>query len=85
MIHQDVEIPDLKHHLLCPIQFRTNGNTINDCPKLLNDHQTEEKHAIIADDEWGDKFVLPLCLSGVTFYFLLVSRLIMNGSDGRSC
>ena len=68
VIHQAVEIPDLKYHLLWPMQVRTNSITVNDCPIFLNEHLNEETHAIIADDEWGNKLVLPLCLSGVISY-----------------
>ena len=68
VIHLDVEIPDLKHHMLCPLQFRTNGVTVIDCPILLTYHPTEETHAIISDIKWGNKVVLPLWLSGVTSY-----------------
>ena len=51
------------------MQVRTNSVTVNDCPILFTDHRTEETHAIISDDEWRDKFILPLCVSGVTLYF----------------
>ena len=50
------------------MQVCTNIVTVNDCPRFLTEHPTEETHTIIADDEWGDKDVLPLCLSGVISY-----------------
>ena len=50
------------------MQVRTNYVTVNDCPILLTDHPTEETHDIIADDQWGNKVVLPLGLTGVTSY-----------------
>ena len=68
VIHQAFEIPYLKHHLLCAIQVHTNGVMVNDCPKFLTDHLTEETNFIIADDEWGNKVDLTLCLYGVTSY-----------------
>ena len=45
-----------------------NGVTVNDCLRLLTDKSTEETHDIIADDEGVNKVVLPLCLSGFTYY-----------------
>ena len=68
VIQRAVEIPDLKHHMLCPLQFRTNGVTVIDCPILLTYHPTEETHANISDIKWGNKVVLPLWLYGVTSY-----------------
>ena len=68
IIHQAIEIPDLKHHLLCPMKVRTDSVMVNNCPRFLTDHPNEETHAIVADEEWGDKVVLSLCLSGVTYY-----------------
>ena len=47
VIHQAVEIPDLKHHMLFPMQVCTNGVTVNDCTRFLTDHPTEGTHAII--------------------------------------
>jgi len=35
VIHQAVHIPDLDHHLLCPMQVRMNDVTVNECPKFL--------------------------------------------------
>ena len=34
VIHQAVHIPDLEHHLLCPMQCRANDVHINDCPRM---------------------------------------------------
>ena len=50
VIHQSVEILDLKHRLFCPIQVRTNGVALNGCPIFLTGHLTEETHAIADDD-----------------------------------
>ena len=47
VIHQAVEIPDLKHYLLCPMQVRTNIVTVNKYPRLLTEHPTEETHAFM--------------------------------------
>ena len=48
------------------MQFRTNGVTVNYCPKYLCDQPTDETHTIVCADEWGEKVVLPLILNGVT-------------------
>ena len=55
VIHQSVKIPDLNRHMLCPMQVRTNGVTVNNCPRFLTEHPTEETHVITDDDEWGKK------------------------------
>ena len=34
IVHQDIRMPDLDHHLLCPMQCRANGVVINDCPRM---------------------------------------------------
>ena len=60
IIHQADEIPDLNHHMLCPIQVCTNSGRVNDSPIFLTNHPTEENHYIVVDDEWGDIFILPL-------------------------
>ena len=66
VIHQAIELPGLKHHLLCPMQVRTNGVTVNDCPKYLCDQPTDDMHTIVCSYEWGEKVALPLILNGVT-------------------
>ena len=66
VIHQAIKIPGLKHHLLCTMQARTNGVTVNDCPKYLCDQPTDETHTIVCADERGEKIFLPLNLNGVT-------------------
>lgn len=68
IINQAVEIPNLPHHLLCPMQCRVNDVRVNDTPKFLTDNPTEETHAIVAHDEYNDKVVLPFMLKGVTSY-----------------
>ena len=71
VIHQAVEIPDLKHHMLCPMHVCTNRFTVNDFPILLTDHPTEETHDIIADYEWCNNVASTFCLSGFTSYLLV--------------
>ena len=35
VIHQAIQIPNLDHHMLCPMQCRVNDIIINDVPKFL--------------------------------------------------
>ena len=34
IFHQAIHMPDLDHHLLCPMQCRANGVVINECPRM---------------------------------------------------
>ena len=68
IIHQAVSIPTMKHHLLCPMQSRANGVTVNDCPRMYVENPDEESHCIVANDEDGNKVLLPFLLRGVTSY-----------------
>ena len=65
IIHQAVSIPTMKHHLLCPMQSRANGITVNDCPRMFVDDPDEELHCIVATDDDGNKVLLPFLLNGV--------------------
>ena len=53
IVHQAIHMPDMDHHLLCPMQLRANDVTVNDCPKIYCKDPTEESHAIVAKDEYG--------------------------------
>ena len=66
IIHQAVHMPDLGHHLLCPMQCRANAVQVNDCPCIYCKNPTEESQAMMAQDEYGDTVNLPFFLSGVT-------------------
>eukprot|EP00978_Attheya_sp_CCMP212_P042672 scaffold264194_cov49-Attheya_sp.AAC.2 len=60
----------MDHNLLCPMQLRMNEVMIDDCPKFLHLHLTDETHAIKvpgADSE--DDYLIPLSLQGVTSFF----------------
>ena len=74
VIHQEIYIPGLDHHLLSPMQCRVADVEINDCHRFLIANHTEESHCIIAHDEYGARVVLPLVLQGVT-YSLNVHRI----------
>ena len=42
VIQRAVEIPDLKHHMLCPMQVRTNSVTLNYYSIFLTEYSTEK-------------------------------------------
>ena len=37
VVHQAVYIPDLTHHLLCPMQCQAHGVRANDCRRMYED------------------------------------------------
>ena len=68
VIHQAIQIPNLDHHLLCPMQCRVNEITVNDVPKFLTKTPTPDSHSIVAHDVDNPltPLVLPLYIHGVT-------------------
>jgi len=84
VVHQAVHIPDLTHHLLCPMQCRAHGVIVNDCPRIYVHNLDAESHSIVANDEYGDVVVLPLFLRGVTSS-LNVEPLTRREWDAHSC
>ena len=34
IFHQAIHMPHLDHHLLCPMQLRAHGVTVNECPRI---------------------------------------------------
>ena len=72
VIHQAILIPNMPHNLLCPMQLRDHGLTVNDEPKYMALNPTEEHHAITFHDhntQGGGPLRIPLELHGVTSYF----------------
>ena len=51
IIHQRGHMPDLEHHLLCPMQCRANAVQVNDCPHIYYKDPTQESHVIVTQDE----------------------------------
>ena len=78
VIHQAIHMPNLKHHMLCPMQCCVNRVTINDCPRILCDNPADTTHSIVAKDENGDEVILPFSLRGVTS---LVSVLPLTNNE----
>ena len=66
VVHQSVYIPDLPHHLLCPMQCQAHSVRVNDCPRMYKDALDAESHSIVAADEYGYIIVMPFFLRGVT-------------------
>ena len=46
IIHQAIHMPELDHHLLCPMQLRANGVIVNDCPKMYCKDPDETSHFV---------------------------------------
>ena len=72
VIHQAILIPSMAHNLLCPMQLRDHGLTMNDEPKCMALNPTDEHHAITFhshDTPGGGPLCIPLELHGVTSYF----------------
>ena len=68
VIHQAIQIPNLDHHLLCPIQCRVNDITINNVSNFLMKTPTQDSHSIVAHDVDNPltPLVIPLYIHGVT-------------------
>jgi hypothetical protein len=50
VIRQALYFPDMKRCLLCPMQMRLNDVVLNEQPKFLTTHPTDQDHAIILED-----------------------------------
>ncbi len=66
VLHQAILIKGLKHNLVCPMQLRHSGITVNERPKHCTSIPTQEDHAIVFEDE---NYLISLQLDGVTSYF----------------
>ena len=77
-------MPDLDHHLLCPMKCRANGVVINECPGMYFREPTQESHAIVAMDENGASVVLTFFLRGVTSH-LNVMPLTRDKFEHHGC
>ena len=67
VIHQAIQIPNLDHHLFCPMQCRVNDIIINNVPKFLMKTPTPDSHSIVAQDINNPltPLLLPLYIHGV--------------------
>lgn len=78
-----IHMPDLDHHLLCPMQYCDNGVTVNEYPRMYCPEPTQESHAIVAMDEYGANGILPFSLRGVTS-LINVSPLTLEEFESHS-
>ena len=71
IIHQAIEISELKQNLLSTMQLRLNDVEVSEVPKFLTDKPDDRTHAITltSQDEAMDTLTIPLSLHGVTSYF----------------
>jgi hypothetical protein len=69
IVHQAIHNPNVRHNLLCPIQLRTNDNTVNERPKFLTVNPTDQDHVIIVRNPGEDELRIPLRLRGTTSCF----------------
>jgi len=79
VIYQAILIPNLDHHLLCPMQCRVNDITINNVPKFLMNTPTQDSHSIMANNVNNPltPLVLPVYIHSVTSW-LPVSKLSLE-------
>ena len=84
VIHQAIHIPELRHQLLCPMQFWANGVNINRCPHIYCSHPKQESHAIVTEDEYMYNFILPFFINGVTSH-LNVNTLTRDDFEAHDC
>jgi hypothetical protein len=73
VFHQAIHMPQLDHHLLCPMQCHVNDVTVNNVPKFRTRFPTDNMHALIVQNPDNDSTTLsfPLHLQGVTLYLLV--------------
>ena len=71
VVNQALQVPELEHCLLCPMQCRMNGVEINETPKFLLQHPTNSSHSIHihSSDSDAQPLRIPLRLAGVVSYF----------------
>ena len=84
VIHQAVHMPELRHHLMCPMQFCANGFTISECPHIYCNEPNQDSHYIFTEDEYGDNFILPVFLNGLTSH-LNVDTITRNDFESHEC
>jgi hypothetical protein len=73
VFHQAIHMPQLDHHLLCPMQCRVNDVTINNVQKNLTHFLSDNMHTLVVQNPDDDLTTLsfPLHLQGVTSYLLV--------------
>jgi hypothetical protein len=71
MINQAINVPEVEHCLLCPMQCRMNGMVISEVLKILTTNTTASTHSILIANPTNDvhPYTIPLKLEGVVSYF----------------
>ncbi len=89
IINQAIHIPDLGHHLLCPMQCHVNDVIVNKAPKFLATDPTDQTHALTLTDPNNplQPVILSLILRGVTPLLNVRSMTIdeFNSHDYQDC
>jgi hypothetical protein len=84
VFHQAISMPQLDHHLLCPMQCRVNDVIVNDVPKFLTLNPTDNTHAIVVQDpdDPAQHFCFPLNIQGVTSYLTVRKPTLAEWDSG---
>ena len=69
IFNQAIYAESVENHLICPMQCRVHGVTINNTPKMFFAEATEHLHAIIIDLGSDSPLVIPLALTVVASTF----------------
>jgi hypothetical protein len=84
VFHQAISMPQLDHHLLCPMQCRVNDVIVNDVPKFLTLNPTDNTHAIVVNDpdDLERHICFPLNIQGVTSYLTVRKPTLAEWDSG---
>ncbi len=71
MINQAIKINSMHNILICPMQCRVHGTTVNECPKFLSASPAEDNHALLVHDpdSCSPPLTIMLSLDSITSYF----------------
>lgn len=81
VFNQAIYAEAVENHLICPMQCRVHGVTINDTPKMFVAEATEHSHAIICDLDTDSPLIIPLALTGVTSTFAVRTPSLAEYND----
>ena len=77
-------MPELRRHLLCPMQCRENRVAINEFPRIYCNEPNQESQVIVTEDEYGDNIILPFFLNGLISH-LNVDTLTRDEFEAHDC
>ncbi len=83
VLYQAIYMPQLDHHLLCPMQCRVNDVTVNNVPKLLPRFPIDNTHTLIVQNPGNDSttLVFPMHLQEVMLYLPLRKPTATNSRE----